>query len=90
MYFSLGIVQNFSEKNKKVKKISSNFSKITILSCNSYVRAWTSLYMDGTAINFFKLICPHEAGTWHPNYTPGVDFFDHDFLKSKKFKSRSI
>ena len=23
--------------------------------------AWTSLYMDGTAVNFFKMICPHEA-----------------------------
>jgi hypothetical protein len=43
--------------------------------------------MDGTAVNFFQLICPHEAGTWDPNYTPGVDFLDHDFLQSKKFKS---
>ena len=40
---------------------------------------WTSLYMDGTAVNFFLLIFPHEAGTWDSNYTPGVDFFDHDF-----------
>ena len=40
---------------------------------------WTSLYMDGTAVNFFLLICPHEAGTWDPNYTPWVDFLDHDF-----------
>ena len=30
--------------------------------------------MDGTAVNFFLLIFPHEAGTWDPNYTPGVDF----------------
>ena len=28
----------------------------------------------------FLVICPHEAGTWNPNYTPGVDFLDHDFL----------
>ena len=40
-------------------------------------KSWTSLYMDGTAVN---LICPHEAGTWDPNYTPGVDFLDHNFI----------
>ena len=28
----------------------------------------------------FLVICPHEAGTWDPNYTPKVDFLDHDFL----------
>ena len=44
------------------------------------VQSWTSLYMDGTAVKFFLVICPHEAGTWDPNYTPGVDFLDHDFL----------
>ena len=43
-------------------------------------RAWTSLYMDGTASKIFLVICPHEAGTWDPNYTPWVDFLDHDFL----------
>ena len=48
-------------------------------------KAWTSLYMDGTAVNFFSWLTTHEAGTWEPNYTPGVDFLDHDFLKSKKF-----
>ena len=26
-----------------------------------YLYAWTSLYMDGTAVNFFLVICPHEA-----------------------------
>ena len=46
-------------------------------------RAWTSLYMDGTASKFFLVICPHEAGTWDPNYAPGVDFLDHNFLSSK-------
>ena len=29
---------------------------------------------------FFQLICPHEAGIRDRNYTPGVDFLDHDFL----------
>ena len=28
-----------------------------------YVYAWTSLYMDGTAVKFFLVICTHEAGT---------------------------
>ena len=28
----------------------------------------------------FLVICPHEAGTWNPNYAPGVDFLDHNFL----------
>ena len=37
-------------------------------------------FMDGTAIKFFLVICPHEAGTWDPNYTPGVDFLNYDFL----------
>ena len=45
--------------------------------------AWTSLYMDGTAVKFFLVICPHEAGTCDPNYTPGVDFLDQNFLSSK-------
>ena len=39
--------------------------------------------MDGTAVKFYLVICPHEAGTWDSNYTPGVDFLDHDFLSSK-------
>ena len=38
--------------------------------------------MDGTAVKFFLMICPHEAGTWDPNYTPWVDFLDHDILKN--------
>ena len=46
----------------------------------SLAKPWTSLYMDGTAVNFFLVICPHEAGIWDPNYTPGMDFLDHDFL----------
>ena len=25
----------------------------------------------------------HEAGTWDPNYTPGVNFLDHDFYNLK-------
>ena len=39
--------------------------------------------MDGTADNLFQLICPHEEGTWDPNYTQGVDFLDHDFYNLK-------
>ena len=49
----------------------------------SLVNSWTSLYMDGTASKIFLVICPHEAGTWDPNYAPGVDFLDHNFLSSK-------
>ena len=26
-----------------------------------YKCTWASLYMDGTDVNFFKLVCPHEA-----------------------------
>ena len=39
--------------------------------------------MDGTASKIFLEICPHEAGTWDPNYAPGVKFLDHNFLSSK-------
>ena len=54
----------------------------------TYVRSlwntpWTSLYMDGTAVKFFFEICPHEAGSWDPNYTPGVNFLDQNFLSAK-------
>jgi len=28
----------------------------------SLVRSWTSLYMDGTTVDLFLLIFPHEAG----------------------------
>ena len=31
----------------------------------------------------------HEAGTWDPNYTPGVDFLTTIFYKLKEFTSRS-
>ena len=45
-----------------------------------YSYTWTSLYMDGTAVNFFLLIFPHEARILDSNYTLGVDFLDYDFL----------
>ena len=57
---------------------TGTFSSVIITS--DIPRSWTSLYMDGTAVKLFLVICPHEAGTWDPNYTPGVDFLDHDFL----------
>ena len=46
-------------------------------------KPWTSLYMDGTVVNFFLVICPHETGTWDPNYTPGVDIWTIFFIISK-------
>jgi hypothetical protein len=30
--------------------------------------------------HFFLTSGQHETGTWDPNYNPGVDFLDHDFL----------
>ena len=36
--------------------------------------------MDGTAVNFFFLIFPHEAD---PNYNPGVDFWTNIFYNLK-------
>ena len=48
-----------------------------------YNKPWTSLYMDGTAVNFFLVICPHEAETWDPNYAPGVDFWAMIFYNLK-------
>ena len=48
-----------------------------------YVSSWTSLYMDGSAVNLFLLIFPHEAGTWDPNYTPGVNFLTMIFYNPK-------
>ena len=42
--------------------------------------SWTSLYMDGTAFKVFFVICPHEAGTWDPNYNPEVDFLNQFFI----------
>ena len=44
---------------------------LLLVSC----KPWTSLYMDGTASNFFLVICPHEAGTWDLDNTLGVDFW---------------
>ena len=35
-----------------------------------------SLLNHGTAIKFFLVTCPHEAGTWDPNYTPGWIFYN--------------
>ena len=39
--------------------------------------------MDGTAVNFFKLIFPHKAGTWDPNYTPVWIFWTMIFYNLK-------
>ena len=35
--------------------------------------------LDSYVVIFFLTSGQHEAGTWDPNYTPGVDFLDHDF-----------
>ena len=34
----------------------------------------------GMSSFYFLTSGQHEAGSWDPNYTPGVDFLDHDFL----------
>ena len=39
--------------------------------------------MYGTAVNFFQLICPHEAGIWDPNYTIGWIFWTMIFFNLK-------
>ena len=41
---------------------------------------WTSFIYGRNCCHFFLVICPHEAGTWDPNYTLGVDFLVHDFF----------
>ena len=48
------------------------------------------LLLDSYVVIFFLTNGQHEAGTWDPNYTLGVDFLDHDFLQSKKFTSRPM
>ena len=54
---------------------------VAILKCHFiHTTSWTSLYMDGTAVNYSLADLPNEAGPWDPNYTSGVDFLDHDFL----------
>ena len=49
------------------------------------MRYFTSVCLDffiygRNCCQIFLVICPHEAGTWDPNYTPWVDLLDHDFL----------
>ena len=40
-----------------------------------------SLLLDGYVVKKFLRCDLHGGGrTWDPNYTPGVDFLDHDFL----------
>ncbi len=39
--------------------------------------------MDGTAVNFYYLTFPHEAGNWDPNYSQGVDFWTIIFYNLK-------
>ena len=41
---------------------------------------WTSSYWTAKSAFFFLTSDQPEGGTWDPNYTPGVDFLDHDFL----------
>ena len=63
--------------------ISEGISNLDPFSKNVLIHGLLYTYMDGTAVKFFLLIFPHEAGTWNPNYAPGVDFLDHNFLSSK-------
>ena len=42
--------------------------------------AWTFSYWTAKSAFFFLTSDQPEGGTWDPNYTPGVDFLDHDFL----------
>ena len=39
-----------------------------------------ALLLDSYVVKKFLRSVQHEAGTWDPNYTQGVDFLDHDFL----------
>ncbi len=51
-------------------KKSMQKSKIGLID-HGLLYIWTELLSI-----FILLICPHEAGTWDPNYTPRVDFLD--------------
>ena len=58
-------------------------SVINQLLSNLY--AMVSLPMDffiygRNCCHFFLLIFPHDAGTWDPNYTPGLYILVHDLL----------
>ena len=48
------------------------------------------LYIWMELLSIFFVICPHEAGTWDPNYTLGWIFWTMIFDNLKKFTSRSI
>ena len=54
--------------------------KCTVLLENPLIHTRTSSYWTAMSSFFFLTSGQHEAGTWDPNYTPGVDFLDHDFL----------
>ena len=49
-----------------------------------------ALLLDSYVVKKNLRSVQHEAGTWDPNYTQGVDFLDHDFYNLIKFTSRSI
>ena len=44
-----------------------------------YPSAWTSSYWTAMSSFCFLTSGQHGGNTWDPNYTPGVDFLDHEF-----------
>ena len=47
---------------------------------NCLPRHGQSLLLDSYVVKKFLRSDQHGGRTWDPNYTPGVDFLDHDFL----------
>ena len=63
-------------------EFQTRYSKtcVSVSSNILYDKSRTSSYWTAMSSFFFLTSGQYEAGTWDPNYTPGVDILDHDFL----------
>ena len=65
----------------QVRILESSTRPIDLYSVFHTVHVATDIFiLDSYVVIVFPTSGQHEAGTWNSNYTPGMDFLDHDFL----------
>ena len=78
----LKMSRNFNFVCVLLKSVLINTITYVLLSTKSLAYTRHGYLHTGQQLcrHFFLTSGQHEAGTWDPNYTPGVDFLDHNFL----------
>ena len=64
-----------------LEETRDNQAKVRSIQGRMFLQLGMDFFIYGrNYCQIFLVIYPHEARTWDPNYIPGVDFLDHDFL----------